>query len=170
MQRFSSLTKCFKTAVAVSRRTQHYWCTPTHEFVNIRGIQSEEVDVEVGLTDFGVDQIGNIGAINVHAKVGSPLAKGDPIADLSWTGFTITDGDELYHTRWENSKGERPLTAPFPVIEVQEVNEKALEDPDGCIVRGEWLFRMRVKNADVTELMREQDYAHYVEGLAPEGW
>jgi glycine cleavage system H lipoate-binding protein len=126
--------------------------------------------VQLGLTDFGVDQIGNIQALKLKAKLGEPLAKGEPICDLDWEGFIITDGDELYHTRWDNREGKHTIHAPFSILEVQEVNEKALKDPDTAVVDGEWLLRMRIKNDDFATLLNEDEYAKHCDSLAPEGW
>ena len=89
---------------------------------------------------------------------------------MSRAGFIITDGDELYHTRWDNREGKHTIHAPFSILEVQEVNEKALKDPDTAVVDGEWLLRMRIKNDDFATLLNEDEYAKHCDSLAPEGW
>ena len=87
MQTFvRSMSGClFHTA----RRLQHVRCTPTHEYVRSTSAPGDapEMLVQLGLTDFGVDQIGNIQALKLKAKLGEPLAKGEPICDLDWEGL-----------------------------------------------------------------------------------
>ena len=144
----------------------------------------------------------------------SPSILRPPI--LLFVGFTITDGDELYHTRWQNMAGQRIVEAPLPVLEVEAVNEMVTAEPDQAICQGlslyptslvvalphppapinfccitieqpnlfiraayhprplppagEWLLRLRVKEADLAEQMSAANYERYCASLAPEGW
>ena len=46
------------------------------------------------------------------AKPGAPITVGEPLLRISWEGHKISNGDELYHTTWQNIEGEFFVNAP----------------------------------------------------------
>jgi hypothetical protein len=82
--------------------------------------------VKVGLTERGVDDIGNVlrwVAPREDHSVGIPA--GAELLKVEWDAYTITAADELYHTVWDNVSGSATFTTPVACSLVR-INDNAL--------------------------------------------
>lgn len=68
--------------------------------------------LSVGITERGFEDIGSLTGLTALVQTGAPVALGQPLLRLAWEGHKISDGDELYHTTWQNIEGEFMVTAP----------------------------------------------------------
>lgn len=121
--------------------------------------------IRVGPSEIAAKNIGDISKVNVHVKVGDRLLKAESAMDLHWEGYKQSDGDELYHTVWDNVNGVFHFKLPFDCV-VVKLNNEALEnleslsfDNDKNIDKG-WLLEVDVNVADTLPvLMDEGDYS-----------
>lgn len=79
---------------------------------------------------------------------------------IDWEAMKISDGDELYHTRWANVSGDHTLSAPVDGT-VAAVNAGALQRGrlGGVLDADEWLVEMTVaEGTDLSHLVNEEAY------------
>lgn len=91
--------------------------------------------VEIGLTERGVEEVGDLTAIrrliSAETVLGSGggvrddrrtttpndmvtmVEAGDNLLQIEWEGHSITSADELYHTVWETFSGETNIQSPL---------------------------------------------------------
>lgn len=93
--------------------------------------------VDIGITDRGLDDIGDINAIvrrdkreseggvpfsteaqqhqkqNNNTCENSHVKRGEIVLDIHWDGHIITTADELYHTVWETVEGVTSIKTPI---------------------------------------------------------
>lgn len=68
---------------------------------------------QLGLTTRGLEDVGTIHKWECLAKVGTAVKAHSPMLQLEWDGHHISDGDELYHTRWASVQGTTSVLAPM---------------------------------------------------------
>jgi hypothetical protein len=71
--------------------------------------------------------IGDLVKYSLKASVGQALHTGDVAMTLHWEGYHQSEGDELYHTVWDNVEGSYDIAAPFPCV-IVAVNDAELSD------------------------------------------
>lgn len=124
--------------------TANILCTKSHEY-----LIKENGVLKVGITDFAVDQLGDVVFIELP-EVDSKFAKGEVFGTIE----SVKAASELY----------------LPVAgTVVEINEKAVERPElinnDCFGEG-WL--LKIKDFDQTELEEAMNYEEYKEFLEEE--
>lgn len=118
--------------------------TKDHEWVNlIDGIAT------VGISDYAQKELGDIVYVELPS-IGDNITKGDAVSNI------------------ESVKAVSDLNSPL-TGEVVEVNE-ALEDTPESINQSPyeegWILKVKVTNEDeLKELMNEEDYKKYLEGI-----
>ena len=87
--------------------------------------------LRIGPSEFAASSIGDITRIELAAglEVGTQLARGDLAAAMYWEGYKQSEGDELYHTVWENIAGVFDFRAPFDCVLVG-FNKSGFDNPD----------------------------------------
>jgi hypothetical protein len=78
----------------------HLWYRPIG-----KAASSSAFRVEIGLTDRGLQDLGDINTIARMKKVDDTVEKGDNLLSMDWDGHFITSADELYHTVWDTISG-----------------------------------------------------------------
>lgn len=104
--------------------------TPTHEKFSIMKLSDTRYTVRVGLSDVGVDELGEITQIKPLLRPGQVVPALSPLCEISWEGYRIVDiGEPCQHQNyWENVEGVRLLNS-FPCTTViQQFNECLLLD------------------------------------------
>jgi len=73
------------------------------------------VRIELGLTQHGLDRLGDVTKIVTSSTFGDGLwlECGDTLLSIEWEGHCISSADELYHTVWDNVEGSTPIVAPL---------------------------------------------------------
>jgi glycine cleavage system H protein len=118
--------------------------TKDHEWVNvIDGIAT------VGITDYAQKELGDIVYVELPS-IGDSVAKDDAVSNI------------------ESVKAVSDLNSPL-TGEIVEVNE-ALEDTPESINQSPyedgWILKIKVANEDeLNDLMNEEDYKKYLEGI-----
>lgn len=93
----------------------HLWlrAIPMH---NASTSSAALVRLEIGLTERGVEDIGDVTSIQpMVATVNcnrSTIAKGQEILQIHYEGHCITKADELYHTVWETYSDKKSVHSP----------------------------------------------------------
>ncbi len=74
--------------------------------------------------------------------------------ELDWEGWGISDGDELYHTKWENLEGTHVIKSPTSGIigEWGDLGEELDED--------DWI--VEIDGASESELIAESSYSEVI--------
>ena len=86
--------------------SRHLWYRPVES-----GIASA-CRIEIGITDRGLQDLGDISHITRRKRVHDTVEKGENLLSVDWDGHRITTADELYHTVWETISGIYSLNAP----------------------------------------------------------
>ena len=68
--------------------------------------------VEVGLTDRGLQDLGDVESIQLVKRVDDSVHVNQEVLKIHWDGHIITAADELYHTVWENVSGVYSIPTP----------------------------------------------------------
>ena len=68
---------------------------------------------EVGLTQRGCDDIGEVVGIFHSAACGGRLERGDELLKIEWEAHRVSSADELYHTKWSVVEREHMLRTPL---------------------------------------------------------
>ena len=117
--------------------------------------------VRIGLTERGIDDIGEVDAFERLASVGATVGQCDALLRIDWQAMRISDGDELYHTRWANIEGDHTISAPCAAT-VIGFNEAALSGKfaGGVLDAEEWLVELALTDTDMhlNRLLSEADY------------
>eukprot|EP00814_Leptocylindrus_danicus_P011961 CAMPEP_0116031414 /NCGR_PEP_ID=MMETSP0321-20121206/17492_1 /TAXON_ID=163516 /ORGANISM="Leptocylindrus danicus var. danicus, Strain B650" /LENGTH=221 /DNA_ID=CAMNT_0003506519 /DNA_START=244 /DNA_END=906 /DNA_ORIENTATION=- len=82
--------------------------------------------VDIGITDRGLDDIGDINSIIVRRRRNSAdlvVKRHETVLDVHWDGHIITTADELYHTVWENVEGVTSIQTPIAGTAVVFMND-----------------------------------------------
>lgn len=91
--------------------------------------------VQIGITPVGILELGGeVTCAEKLCKIGDILTTEQDVVSIRWEGFKISDGDELYHTVWENVEGNLNMnTFPFPSSNLKRYNTKFFENPSGFL-------------------------------------
>ena len=99
----------------------------------------------------------SIGDIVKEAKTPlqqGPIAARTPLLRLDWEGYGQTEGDELYHTVWNNIEGSFDLRLPFACERVVRFNDDALGDLESLLFDDDenmdagWLVEVELASED----------------------
>ncbi len=153
--------------------------TTTHEKLVIerRRLSSDDenrkmrVLVNVSISDFGFDKIGDVLAISQEnvpvqkSKKGEFIANETSLATLKWSGFHRTAADELYHSLWSNVNGTRNLRLPFPVTNIRFNDEMVQEAYKLCVPNAS-ILECEAVGSDVdkcSNLLDEKEYEKFID-------
>ena len=123
-----------------------YRCCALHLFDSVHVRQ-------VGLTQRGLEELGDIESIDGPVARASLVKAGEPLVSLEWSGFKITEADELYHTVWENVEGVKQISLPVDAS-ILEWNPRVLHDFD-AIQTENWIVRVTISDGDAQSLAQE---------------
>jgi len=138
-----------------SRAASPLFCLQTHTWLQ----KSTEGIARVGLTEIALDDIGEVEALKHLVEIGSTVAAGDDLVRVDWEAMHISDGDELYHTKWANVSGDHTLKAPCAGT-VVAFNVSALRSSrlGSLLEADEWLVEMAVDGESLRLLSDEAEY------------
>ena len=121
--------------------------------------------LEMGLTERGIDDIGDVSSIQLVVHKNNLLSEGDDLLRIEWEGHSITSADELYHTVWENFSGVTILKSPLDGrIESSDISYPWIEEESPLVnlaVSRECLARALPK------LLSADEYLLQVSNLKP---
>lgn len=127
-----------------------YYCARSHTWLRHCGTR-----LRIGLTQRGLQDVGDVR--HIHAQPpGARVERGGELLRLEWDALTISDADELYHTRWAAVEGETTLASP---VAAEVVGTRTVVD------EAEWLVELRLRAAalDTTGLLDEAEYRAQLE-------
>ena len=133
------------------------YCVRTHTWLQQR---SSPRLARIGLTDRALDDIGEVEAVQNLVSMGESVDINAEMLKIDWEAMSISDGDELYHTRWANITGSHFLKAPV-AGEIVAVNDAALRvgKYGGVIDADAWLVELSLENgADLSHLCNADEY------------
>lgn len=83
--------------------------------------------LELGLTERGLEDIGDVTSLQQSSVVKSSLKRGDELLQIHFDGHSITSADELYHTVWETFSDHLSIVSPVSGTPAQnESSTKAM--------------------------------------------
>ena len=124
------------------------YCLRTHTWTRyLPGVQ-QRGRVQLGLTERGIEDIGDIAAVDALATVGDSVRASQSLLRIEWSAMRISDGDELYHTTWANVEGNHIVGAPC----------------SGTIAATNWRANWRANGLDADEWLVELAVAETVHG------
>lgn len=152
----------------------HLWVSLTRDEAVGGGLTSPRAawKLRVGVTERGFSDIGTITGLEALAKPGAPIAVGEPLLRILWEGHKISDGDELYHTTWENTEGEFVVNSPVAGT-VVELHQGASDTPTWTssldVDAADWLAVLHVDrpNLQSAQLVDAAAYHAHVGSLGP---
>lgn len=141
---------------ATSSKVQTLYCARTHAWLQPRANNV----VRVGLTEHALEDIGEVESVTHLIRVGESAESGAELLRIDWEALRISDGDELYHTRWANITGDHTLAAPVAGTLVA-VNDEALQRGHlgGFLESEEWLVELELAaQSDLSKLLSGDQY------------
>jgi hypothetical protein len=84
----------------------HLWYRP------LPLLATQRWTVQIGVTDRCLQDLGDVQKIYSGLSTLQAVSKGDTVLSLDWDGYRITDGDEMYHTVWNNIEGTFTIKSP----------------------------------------------------------
>jgi glycine cleavage system H lipoate-binding protein len=105
----------------------------------------------IGLTERGLEEIGDVLEVRVLAHVGERVQASAGLLQVDWSAMRISDGDELYHTKWANIEGEHVLRAPC--AGTVTALGGAASDVASALVSSRWLVELRCATAADSEAL-----------------
>ena len=148
----------------------HLWYRPVQRKMQEGSGRSLETThtwtVQVGITDRGLDDIGDITSVKpAIPDVGTELKRGDDLVNIEWDGHAITAADELYHTVWETISGVKTIQSPVQgtILNVFNGNRGVNEDDVICEVSTcEESLQSGIQN-----LVEESEYNRLIDQTTP---
>ena len=107
----------------------------------------------MGITQRGLGEIGDID--NIHGPAlarGASVEAGEVLLSLDWSGFSISEADELYHTVWDNVEGTKEIRLPINAS-VIEWNRMVLHDFD-AVATEKWIVAVSVSVRAAETILR----------------
>ena len=152
-----------RCACSDASRAPVMYCPQTHTWMQRLTTPLPRPVFRVGLTERALDDVGEVDEVQLVAAVGEAVAPHAALLRIRWQALHISDGDELYHTKWANVEGEHTLAAPCPA-RVVAVNEQLLatdrRPPGGLVLdEGDWLVELAVAEGDAPLLVDAATYA-----------
>jgi hypothetical protein len=152
----------------------HLWVSLQRDAAVGGGLTSPRAawKLHVGVTKRGFDEIGTMTGLEALAKPGAPIAVGEPLLRILWEGHKISDGDELYHTTWENTEGEFVVNSPVAGTLV-ELHQGASDTPTWTssldVDAADWLAVLHVDRPALqsAQLVDAAAYDTHVRSLGP---
>jgi hypothetical protein len=123
------------------------YCPKTH--ATLRSPASSSAPWTLGLSGH-IQDASILG--DVDAVVSTPSPPGSRLV-VQWSGLVQSEGDELYHVRWDNVKGEHVIDLPAGWLVVPGSESRDLDA----------LCRVRPGQADWPGLVSESQYLHQIE-------
>ena len=119
--------------------TEKILCSPTHEYL----LENEDGTFTIGLTDYAVDQLGDIVFLELP-EIGSEFRKGESFAAIE----SVKAASEIY----------MPITG-----KILEINEALVETPEELnqdVYANGWLVKISsdALAAETADLMEYEDY------------
>ena len=125
--------------------------------------------LELGLTHRGIADIGDVQSVrllpNDHQQPQKRVRAGQDLLQVSWEGHSISEADELYHTRWETISGSTVLKSPITgTIQGTDIDNPWIDADD-------YLLSMTATEKEVfsafSRLVCEDTYNRLVERMPP---
>lgn len=122
--------------------------------------------LELGLTQRGIDDIGDVTSITLIPDRESTIRVGENVVRIEWDGHYRSEADELYHATWETYSEVTTLALP---IEGRIVSADI--DPPYYLEENVPLLRLatcqEALQANLPHLVTLQEYLHSVAKGAP---
>ena len=179
----------------------HLWVRLTRDNAEPAGLTPKRSawHVHVGITERGMQDVGSITGLEQLAPPGTAVNVGEPLLRVSWEGHKISgatnpctssplpltpicayasraDGDELYHTTWQNVEGETIVSAPVSGTLVSLHERAAAVAPDAehyermdDLDETDWLALLHVDRPALqsARLVGEDAYREHCRALGP---
>ncbi len=123
--------------------TEKILCSPTHEYL----LENEDGTFTIGLTDYAVDQLGDIVFLELP-EIGSEFRKGESFAAIE----SVKAASEIY----------MPITGK--ILEINEALVEAPEELNQDVYANGWLVKISsdALAAETADLMEYEDYKESV--------
>ena len=152
----------------------HLWVSLTRDAGVGGGLTAPRASwkLQVGITERGFAEIGTMTGLEALAKRGAPISVGEPLLRILWEGHKISNGDELYHTTWENTEGEFVVHSPVAGTLV-ELHQGASDTPTWTssldVDAADWLAILHVDRPALqsASLVDAAAYGAHVDSLGP---
>ena len=174
----------------ILQKGRKYFVPSTHTWLKITSLFSDtknlkymtqvQLSFEVGITDRGLDDIGDITSIqfplhstsasNTQQNTWCKVKKDQEILNIHWDAHFITKADELYHTIWETIDETTSIKSPVDGVCVG-VNDFSAQKMKYRVHSDTSLFSMRTSMDHLQELndqgqlMDCEEYTNYVKTL-----
>jgi glycine cleavage system H lipoate-binding protein len=135
----------------------HLWYRPTMS----ESVLSSACRIEIGMTNRGLEDLGDISHITKRKRMHDTVEKGDNLLSMDWDGHRITTADELYHTVWENISGTYSLNAPASGRIEYIIDGNDVDDEDEVLVT--LSMDENSLQSILASLVSEEDYLQAVE-------
>ncbi|KAG7367271.1 hypothetical protein IV203_029942 [Nitzschia inconspicua] len=156
----------------VAKRCFRMICPSRHVWIEMISKSSTHRWVQIGLTERGIEDIGDVSSIQSFIHPGQCITRGQEIVKIHFEGHAITAADELYHTVWETFEGQLAVVSPVSgtVLEQQNEIESDLQEEEEIdsdtvlaalmITGDEWKQTCRE-----TQLVNEQQYQILIQNM-----
>jgi len=157
----------------------HYWIQ------SLDTVKKDTVSVRVGVTSSFIDE--NLAHHDVEkieiladANERTEMLKGNllstdnrkPLIRIDWSGYTISDGDELYHTVWDNVEGETHISRPSEIpngatFDIDSFNYEHIGRAGLRTLTSQpkyWLYTARIHPDTLNCFLSEEKYEEYCDG------
>jgi hypothetical protein len=114
--------------------SRHLWIRPSRTTNDMLSSSATQLHLEIGITDRGWEDLGDITAISSQYHVHNTIKQGDCLLTLDWDGHRISTADELYHTVWDSISGKCSLHSPLDgKIEYLATQEGTISDDEDVL-------------------------------------
>ena len=125
--------------------------------------------LEMGITKRGCQDVGSVVEVQTLAAPNQLVNVDQPLLRIEWEGHTISDADELYHTKWGVVQGSTLVRAPMAgllksILQPEELLRQGLLGPD-IVVANMHIDRPSLQQAQ--DLVDESTYSKYCSSLQP---
>ena len=149
-------------------------------------VQNDTVSVRVGLTSSFIDETfadHDIEKIEILADAtertemlkGNLLLTDDqkPLINVDWSGYKISDGDELYHTVWDNVEGKTQIKRPSEIptgtkFDIDSFNYERIGRAGLKALTSQpeyWLYTARIHPDTLDYFLSKEKYEEYCVGM-----
>ena len=137
----------------------HLWYRP------LPALTTQQWTVQIGITDRCLQDLGDVQKIYSDFHTLQPISNGETVLSLDWDGYSITDGDEMYHTVWKNIEGTFTIKSPIDgTIDYISVNPDFMDEDQVLI---EISTTGALMGPFMESLVCEEEYNRWNESVPP---